>query len=181
MAIVHKPIADAVEDVAERLSISIATAKVKLIEACENGLIQAYWRGHYSGQSPLIERAEWAGADIDVKRQVVIGASERMAFVDLDEKDYAAWLGAQTLPASPIVTKKSAGQGKKSRKQYPRARAEQALAALFNGEVPTVEALPNSALCAQVIAWIKADCDKRQLKFVAISDDTIERAAGRRK
>jgi hypothetical protein len=101
MAIVHKPIADAVEDVAQRLSISIAAAKAKVIEACHNGLIRAYWRGHYSGQCPFIPRTEWAGADIDVKCQVVIGAKERMAFVDLDEKDCAAWLNSLAAPDQP--------------------------------------------------------------------------------
>ncbi len=97
-----KPIGDAVEEIAERLCISIADAKIKLIEACEAGNVGAYWRGHYSQPWPPIARAEWKGADIEVASSTLVleKSGERRATVDIDRDDYEAWLNRITAPVA---------------------------------------------------------------------------------
>jgi hypothetical protein len=128
-----KPIADAVEEVAKHLGISIGAAKVKLIEACHAGLIRAYWRGHVSKSSPLIPRHEWVGADIDVRRQLVILASgERMVFVDVDPEDFRAWL-------NPITAD---GSKKKTDGGYKSKLARKAAAAIWGAARPPADLPP---------------------------------------
>jgi hypothetical protein len=91
-----KPLTNAVRETADLLGISLSAAKLKIIEACHAGLIEARWRGHYSNQSPLIPRHEWSGADIDVPGQVLIlGDGERRALVDLNNGDFETWFNAQ--------------------------------------------------------------------------------------
>jgi hypothetical protein len=63
-----------------------------------------------------------------------------------------------------------------SSKQRPaRQRAEEVLTQLFGDRVPDQTALPNAVLCKQVGAKLK------ELGYTDVSDDTILRAAGRRK
>lgn len=95
----RKPIADAVEEIAERLGMVPAAAIVKLVEALSAGLIRAYWRGCYD--TPLIERHRWPNATIDISNQVVtLSDDTRMIFVDLDRDDYEAWFAKIAAPVA---------------------------------------------------------------------------------
>ncbi|MGA2313409.1 MAG: hypothetical protein ABSF87_13730 [Xanthobacteraceae bacterium] len=174
-----KPIADAVEEVAKRLGISIGAAKVKLLDPLHAGCIRACWRGHYSQPWRPMTRAQWEGADIDVASNVVILASgERMGRVDLEENDYQAWLHEQK--GSIDLIRRKTTTAANSRRQNKRDRAKAAIAALWPRGIPAEAALPNALLCAKVSEWIKSDCKNRNVPFVDISSDTIERAAGRK-
>jgi hypothetical protein len=100
----RKPIGDAAEDAATHLGISIGAAKMKLIDACHAGVIRAYWKGHYSGQSPLFTRQDWEGADIDVScNTAVLANGERRAFVEVDRDDYEAWVNSKPAPPRSVT------------------------------------------------------------------------------
>lgn len=170
-----KPIADAVEEVAKRLGITITEAKVKLLDALHAGRVGARWRLHVSGESPMIAKGRWAGADIDVKHdRVVLANGDGMQSVEIDH-DYQAWLHAQARPDTlpPAKTDTTLNP----RPQNQRDRASQAIAARWPNGLPAQSELPNGVLCAEVIEWIKADCETRGLPLLTPSDDTIERAA----
>jgi hypothetical protein len=60
-----------------------------------------------------------------------------------------------------------------------RDRARQAISALWPNGVPISSVLPNGSLCKQVIEWLQQDCKRQNVPFLAMSDDTILRAADR--
>jgi hypothetical protein len=62
-----------------------------------------------------------------------------------------------------------------SRSRPPRERASQAIAELYPQGVPTQAALPNASLCRRVGRWV------RERGLPVVSEDTILRAAGRRR
>lgn len=155
---------------------SFGPAKVKLIETCAAGNIQAFWRGHYLGQSPLIHRQRWIGADIDEGGVVITGDGERMRFVDLERSDYETWLAKQQSSG----TTSTPPNNSRRRRQNQRDRAREAIAAKWPEGIPPQHQLSNSLLCREVNEWVKEDCARRDITFREIGDDTIERAAGRR-
>lgn len=86
-------ISGAIDALAKARAVSLGRAKVDIIGACSAGLIQARWRGHYAGLSPVINRQQWSGADVDLDQGIVLRADgTRMALVDLDRSDFDLWL-----------------------------------------------------------------------------------------
>jgi hypothetical protein len=75
--------------------------------------------------------------------------------------------GAQRMRRTDAVPK---------RRSYKRERAMEAIKALWPDGVPDQGALPNKALCKKVAEWIAKD---QRTPRIEISDDTIQRAAGR--
>jgi hypothetical protein len=94
--------------------------------------------------------------------------------------DFLDWLDRhepRSAPASPTPT---ATPQRRQAASPVRDRAKQAIDALWPTGVPPVTVLRNGPLCAKVCNWIKSDCDKRGEPYVAPSNDTILRAAGRK-
>jgi hypothetical protein len=88
----HDRILPAVKQTATALGISQARAKAKIIAAGYAKDIEGVWRD-YARRNQLIARGEWAGADIDVRSDVLILADgTRKALVVLDRKEFEAWL-----------------------------------------------------------------------------------------
>jgi hypothetical protein len=125
-------------------------------------LINNRFPGASIGKCEAILRAACASGEV---RMLVF---EEHLDVDkgYNKDDLAYWLGQQGPPEKPQA--KPVGKGK---------RAAEAIEALWPAGIPA--ALANKVLCSQVIDWIKNDCDKQQIPFVDISDDTILRQAGR--
>jgi hypothetical protein len=91
--------------------------------------------------------------------------------------DFQDWLDRNPPEAKPVTRQpKSAA---KPRKQDKRERAKEALKALWPDGVPDANTLSPKPLCAQVMTWLRADCRKRKIPWLDISDKTILRAAGR--
>jgi hypothetical protein len=83
---------------------SLAVAKIDVITACAQGLIQTRWRGHHLGSNPPIHRKQWAGADVDLKHgRVTTADGTPMAMVELNKADLDAWMaGRQPAPAPAL-------------------------------------------------------------------------------
>jgi hypothetical protein len=96
----------------------------------------------------------------------------------LNKDDLLHWLDQhEPLAVASIHPAKS---NKRSRATPKQERAQQAIRALYNGNVPPMKILPNSSLCGDVNNWLKKDCEQRRVPLSNISDDTILRAAGRK-
>jgi hypothetical protein len=98
---------------------------------------------------------------------------------DYSVADFQDWLNRNP----PLQAKPTTEQPEtvaKSRKQSKRKRAEEAVKELWHDEVPDAYTLLNKHLCARVIEWLRADCRKRKIPWLNISDKTILRAAGRK-
>jgi hypothetical protein len=99
--------------------------------------------------------------------------------------DFLYWLRLNPPQAEPVMRrlKPATRQSKRVvrfRAQDKRKRAEEAVQPLWPDGVPDATTLPNKSLCALVIAWLRDDCNKRGIPWLAISNDTILRAAGRK-
>jgi hypothetical protein len=169
----------AIIETAKLLGISIGAAKMKIIEACHAGDIQARWRGHYLNGRPPIARQEWADADIDVDSEVLIlNGGKRKALIDLDTGDYQAW---RTNHARASGNGKSGGPGKRNRSQPMRDEGRKAIAGAFPDGVPNRAELPDKRFCDRARQWYDADRAKRGVSSIRLHDDAILRAAGRKK
>jgi hypothetical protein len=69
----------------------------------------------------------------------------------------------------------------KKRSQNKRARAAEAIQAIWQDSIPSPTHLSNAELCKKVSDWIKTDCQAAGVTIPLIGDDTILRAAGRKR
>lgn len=70
----------------------------------------------------------------------------------------------------------------KPRPQYQQDRARRAIEALRLTELLSDQTkLPNGILCTQVISWLKSECKKQNIPWVPVDNNSILRAAGRKK
>ncbi len=90
----------------------------------------------------------------------------------VDGPSFVAWLMSR---GSPSHADEHVPGARAARSQPSRERAKRALVDIYNGNIPDQATEPNPLLCRKVAAWLK----KRNLADV--KDDTILRAAGRRK
>jgi hypothetical protein len=98
-------------------------------------------------------------------------------------EDFSCWLNRK-MPSgksAQIVVRAEDDQTKiKDQDQGKRGRAKAAIEALWPDGVPEQQILPNKDLIVKVVAWLKDDCERREMSFYPIGADTILRAAGRK-
>ena len=87
--------------------------------------------------------------------------------------DLEGWLDRQGLQALPPATPL---EQKKRRTRYQQDRVKRALKAL-----PDLTNLPNGKFCEQISNWLKAESRDQNIPWVGISNNSILRAAGRKK
>ena len=94
--------------------------------------------------------------------------------IELSVADVTQHLGQPTRQGeAPQGALSNAGAGSRSRPA--RERVLQAIAELYPQGVPTQAAVPNASLCRRVARWV------RERGLLVVSEDTILRAAGRRR
>lgn len=91
----------------------------------------------------------------------------------ISREDLLDWLDRQALSQE--------SKSSTPRTQVKRDRVREAIDALWPAELPSQSVLPNALLCTKVADWLKADCQKRNVPAMPTSDDTILRAACRKK
>lgn len=179
-------IGQAVRKTAAAKGLSLGAAKIELLKACESGIIRARWSGYHRGGSPLIPRQEFRDADIDIEKHVLILSNgDRKGDVYLDDADIEAWLAGQT-PAQvdskpendPAEKQDTQSEATRKRGSPTLDRAKQAINELYPKGPPTQAELSNPLLCKDVVEHLK---DKKIEPADIPSEDTILRAAGRRK
>jgi len=85
------------------------------------------------------------------------------------------WINAVQVYNGKVASGRNKAQQPRGRRRPAIERAQSAIEALYSNGVPDQATEPNSALCQRVGAKLK------ELKLPDVSDDTILRAAGRRK
>jgi hypothetical protein len=99
-----------------------------------------------------------------------------LAFIELTFEEFTGWLLARGYAKTKFWKPLPAtSQLKTAKRGGPIERAQRAIEALFPGGVPDQALLPNKTLCGQVDEWLKKS------GLPKVSEDTIHRAAGRRK
>jgi hypothetical protein len=100
------------------------------------------------------------------------GKHQKWFNVRVDGPSFVAWLRSRV---SPSHTDEHAAKSLATRRQPSRDRAKRALADIYSDNIPDQAVEPNSILCRKVGAWLK------KYNLAEVKDDTILRAAGRRK
>jgi hypothetical protein len=148
---------------------SLGPACQTLISICETGEVRARWTDHFSRTVPAIHKRDWIGADIDwstSRFRVVKADRAGMAGVDFSVDDLNAWSASRVPAPSPI---------EENRSRDKRDRAGEAIVAVWQGNIPARPVLPNSTFCGMVREWLKADCKRRGVEYVELSNETILR------
>ena len=155
---------EAIDLIRSRLGIPHGPATAELKRARNSGEI-AYWP---QSAPPLFDPYKSTPRIVDE-------AFGRREEIDLYFKkiDLEYWLDRER-------PKAKGGKTTPRRPQIKRDRAEEAVKALWPNRVPEPTLLPNDLLCRKVDGWLRADCKTRGIEFVAPSNDTILRAAGRK-
>jgi hypothetical protein len=91
------------------------------------------------------------------------------------QDDLLDWL-VRTVPRTVPVTKTATKPGRRNK----RDRCAMTIKAMWPSRRPPRAELPDGVLCKQVVNWLKADCEKRNIPFVSIDNGTILRACGRK-
>jgi hypothetical protein len=172
---------------------SLGPACQTLISICESGDVHARWTDYFGDHGitrcPPIHKRDWIGADIDWSTfRVVKADGARMAGVDFRVNDLHAWADARAEAAAlhvrdlaqlaaieaPAVPAPS--PIKESHSRDKRDRAGEAIAAVWQGNIPARSVLPNSKFCGRVREWLKTDCKRRGVEYIELSNDTILRS-----
>jgi hypothetical protein len=144
---------EATQIVRQRLNASVGRAEAIVKQAQGSGEVR-----------PAIEPINLAADDGVIGMDLWPTTEPRFS-----KDDFLDWLDRNAAPPPAREP-----HGKK------RARARQAIDAIWPKGVPSQEALANKLLCSRVIEWLKADCVQQGLPFAKIEADTILRAAGRK-
>lgn len=91
----------------------------------------------------------------------------------VDKDDLLHWLDRE---AGSIEKPTQDRKPTQRRTQPLRGRAAEAIAALWPAGVPDQAKLPNKSFDSAVNDWLKADCMKRDIPYVALKRDTLLRA-----
>jgi hypothetical protein len=161
----------AAEEIAQRCDVSVGVAQRMLREACAQGDIRSQ-REPYSrkgqeieGEGPpeLIKPSEWLRDQVDLTTD----ADGCEYFVDVNEDDFRYWLDRQT-------TNTTDNKSTRPRRDH----VSRIITELWPGEIP--KELVNKAVVKLVRDKLAKDCEQKNLPLLAVSDDTILRAAGRK-
>ncbi|MGB9392840.1 MAG: hypothetical protein WCB70_23000 [Xanthobacteraceae bacterium] len=96
--------------------------------------------------------------------------------VRANEPKFWGWFNCEL--DAPKTTVSAEVRPKRARNKRDRAR--RAIDALWPHGAPDQSTLENGSLCSQVSDWLKRESERQGIQHVAISDDTILRAAGRK-
>jgi len=172
---------DAVALIRTAHRVSEAVAVKLLVEACAESLVRAWQRGCWEpkGFGLLIPAAVWRDAHFDTHTGELFPAgtdphnppNEEGGYghggngiIEFNADDLRIWLN--TPPSAEHAASKE-------RMRPQRKRAEKAITALWPDGVP--ESLPNKLIRGHVRDWLKLHDSPE-----SISNDTINRAAGRK-
>jgi hypothetical protein len=92
----------------------------------------------------------------------------------INKDDLLEWIGRHHTEAAPKPKSRP-------RKQIKRSRVASAIQALWPNGPLEQSVLPNALLCIKVQDWLKDDSKSQGVPAQVISDDTILRAAGRKR
>jgi hypothetical protein len=141
-----------------------------LVEAARTGRVVAWGYRFATGELEKILPRDWQECHADWGRFVLYEFGRRLP----------RFTGIEFEPASIARVFASAGEDDAPALRRPRGapdreRALRAIKKIFPGGVPDQACEPNVNLCRKVVVWLK------QAKLPEVKDDTILRAAGRRK
>jgi hypothetical protein len=169
---------EAARDIHERIGGSLAEAQMKLRRACGGELIRTR-KAPYDEQHQLpfdfwtrVAPREWRKREVDYDGPNADGC--KMVPM-IHEDDFRQWLdkiiaAVPPLPGGPV-----------KRAKPKRELAKRVIADLFPQGVPTREVPSDPDLCRQVQGRLPGYCKENNIPRPVISDDTILRAAGRKK
>jgi hypothetical protein len=117
----------------------------------------------------------WTISLLEVWQPDIVALSRTAPSCPARPDDESAHHGSNAAPASRVESGSQQQPRRRPKTQTGRDRARMAIQALFPAALPDQATVPNSTLCKQVSERLK------DLGLAATSDDTILRAAGRRK